>query len=75
MSTLNVEKKYHLLLNTLQKARNTLDLNETLRNLLEYIKTVVDYDAAGIFVLNREIPAFRSSNTESADCRYGTVRF
>ena len=46
------DKKYHLLLEIAHKVRDTLDLDETLDHLLDTIKTVVKYDAAGIFVLD-----------------------
>jgi phosphoserine phosphatase RsbU/P len=52
---LSDEKKYKLLLEISHKVRDTLDLNETLDHLLETVKTVVHYDAAGIFVLNQDL--------------------
>ncbi len=48
-------RKYHLLLEISQKVRDTLDLDEILENFLDIVKTVVDYDAAGIFALNQEL--------------------
>ena len=49
------EKKYHLLLEIAHKVRDTLDLDEIMEHLLDTIKTVVEYDAAGIFVLNQDL--------------------
>jgi sigma-B regulation protein RsbU (phosphoserine phosphatase) len=49
------KKKYQLLYDISQQVRDTLDLDEILRHLLDTVKTVVDYDAAGIFVLNRDL--------------------
>lgn len=51
---LTAETKYEILLEISQKVRGTLDLDVTLNNLLDAVRTVLDYDAAGIFVLNRE---------------------
>lgn len=48
-------QKYQLLLEISQKIRDTLDLDEIISHLLNTVKTVVDYDAAGIFVLNQEL--------------------
>lgn len=52
---LTVDTKYHLLLEISQKIRDTLDLDEVIDHLLDTVKTVVDYDAAGIFVLNQDL--------------------
>ena len=49
------EKKYQLLLEISQKIRDTLDLDEIMEHLLDTIQAVVDYDAAGIFVLTRDL--------------------
>lgn len=49
---LNSDTKYQLLLQISHKVRDTLDLDTILNHLLDSVKTVVDYDAAGIFVLN-----------------------
>jgi sigma-B regulation protein RsbU (phosphoserine phosphatase) len=49
------KKKYQLLLEISHKVRDTLDLDETMYHLLDTVKTVVDYDAAGIFVLNQDL--------------------
>ena len=49
------KQKYQLLLEISQKIRDTLDLDEIISHLLDTVKTVVDYDAAGIFVLNQEL--------------------
>lgn len=47
------ETKFQLLLQISQKVRNTLDLDEILNQLLDTLHSVIDYDAAGIFILNR----------------------
>jgi len=52
---LTSEQKYQLLLEISQKIRDTLDLDEIMAHLLDTIKTVVDYDAAGIFMLNKDM--------------------
>ena len=48
------QTKYELLLQISQKVRNTLDLDEILNLLLDTLQTTIEYDAAGIFVLNTE---------------------
>lgn len=50
---LTSEQKYQLLLEISRKTSDTLDLDEILELLLETIRPVVDYDAAGVFVLNK----------------------
>lgn len=52
--TLTGDTKYQLLVQISQKVRDTLDLNEILNQLLDLLQTVLDYDAAGIFILNRD---------------------
>jgi len=49
------KKKYQLLFEISHKVRDTLDLDEIMDHLLDTVKTVVDYDAAGIFVLNQDL--------------------
>lgn len=50
---LSVEVRYNLLLDILQKLRDTLDLDLILNHLLDSIQIFIDYDAAGVFVLNQ----------------------
>jgi len=50
---LSIEQKFKLLFEISQKTSDTLDLDEIMVQLLDTIKSVVDYDAAGIFVLNQ----------------------
>ena len=50
---LSTEAKYTLLLEIAQKLRDTLDLDEILNHLLDTIQVFMDYDAAGVFVLNQ----------------------
>lgn len=52
---LTTEQKYQLMLDISQKVRDTLDLDHIIEHLLDEVKTVLDYDAAGIFVLNQDI--------------------
>jgi phosphoserine phosphatase RsbU/P len=52
---LPIDQKYQLLLEISRRVRETLDLDEILEHLLDVVKSVVDYDAAGIFVLNRDL--------------------
>lgn len=49
------ENKYQLLLEISHKIRDTLDLDEIMEHMLDTINTVLDYDAAGIFVLNQDL--------------------
>jgi sigma-B regulation protein RsbU (phosphoserine phosphatase) len=46
------QTKYELLLQISQKVRNTLDLDEILNLLLDTLLSTIEYDAAGIFILN-----------------------
>jgi serine phosphatase RsbU (regulator of sigma subunit) len=48
--------KYRLLLEISQQISRTIDLQEVVNHLLRTVRSVVDYDAAGIFVLNRNVP-------------------
>ncbi|MCW9066476.1 MAG: SpoIIE family protein phosphatase [Ignavibacteriaceae bacterium] len=52
---LSSEEKYQLLRDISFKIKDTLDLNVILNHLLDSLKTVIHYDAAGIFVLNEAI--------------------
>ena len=52
---LTLETKYRLLLEISQKVRDTLDLDEILDHILDSVKSVLPYDAAGIFILNRDL--------------------
>ena len=51
---LTADQKYQLLLEIAQKTRDTLDLDEIMNHILDTIRPVVDYDAAGVFVLNKD---------------------
>ena len=51
---LSAEQKYRLLLEISHAIRDTLDLDEILGHLLDSVRTVLGYDAAGIFILNRD---------------------
>ena len=52
---LTPKRKYQLLLDISQKVRDTLDLDEIMEHLLDIVKSVYAYDAAGIFVLNQDL--------------------
>lgn len=54
-SELSAEDKYQLLRDISFKVKDTLDLNIILNLLLDALKTVIDYDAAGIFVLSEDL--------------------
>jgi serine phosphatase RsbU (regulator of sigma subunit) len=60
---LTLEKKYQLLLDISHKVRDTLDLDEIMEHLLDMVKSVLDYDAAGIFVLNQDLVRGRHEST------------
>jgi len=49
------KKKYQLLYDISHQVRDTLDLDEIMEHLLDAVKSVVDYDAAGIFALNQDL--------------------
>lgn len=53
--SLTDKQKYQLLLELTQKIRDTLDLDTTINHILDMIRTVIAYDAAGIFVLNQDL--------------------
>lgn len=52
---LTAEKKYQLILDISQKVRDTLDLDKIMEHLLDAVRLVLEYDAAGIFVLNQDL--------------------
>lgn len=47
------QRRYQLLLEISQRVRGSLDLGQVLEHLLDAIRSVVTYDAAGVFVLNQ----------------------
>lgn len=51
-----LQARYRLLLEMSRKISGTLDLPSVLSHLLESLHLAVAYDAAGIFVLNRNVP-------------------
>jgi len=57
---LTAEFKYQLLLKIAQQVRDTLDLDEILNHLLDALRSVIAYDAAGIFVLNEDLAHARA---------------
>jgi len=52
---LTADAKYQLLREISYKIRDTLDLKVILNHLLDTVHQILPYDAAGIFVLNRDI--------------------
>jgi phosphoserine phosphatase RsbU/P len=52
---LTAKRKYQILLQISQQTGATFDLDQILNILLDEVKSLVDYDAAGIFVLNRTV--------------------
>lgn len=52
---LTSEIKYQLLRDISHKIRGTLDLDKILNLLLDLLSDVIDYDAAGIFILSEDI--------------------
>jgi sigma-B regulation protein RsbU (phosphoserine phosphatase) len=52
---LTAETKYRLLKRISHEIKDTLDLDEILNYLLDVVHSVLDYDAAGIFVLNQDL--------------------
>jgi phosphoserine phosphatase RsbU/P len=50
------EVQFRLLMELSQKISRTLDLQEVLDELLAALRSAIDYDAAGVFVLNRRVP-------------------
>jgi sigma-B regulation protein RsbU (phosphoserine phosphatase) len=51
---LDAETKYRLLARVSHEIRDTLDLDEILNHLLDMVNSVMEYDAAGIFVLSED---------------------
>jgi len=56
---LTAEVKYRLLAQISHEIRNTLDLDEILNHLLDMVQSVLEYDAAGVFVLNQDFAQLR----------------
>ena len=52
-SALRVTAPYQLLAEISQQISRTVDLHDVVRHLLDAVRSVVEYDGAGIFVLNR----------------------
>jgi len=50
-AALSAEVKYRLLLDISTRVRRMLDLTELLEQLIDAVRSVVRYDAAGVFVL------------------------
>lgn len=54
--SLTAERKYHLLLELSQKVSRTLDLEAMLDELIAALRPAIEFDAVGVFVLNRAVP-------------------
>lgn len=52
---LSLESRYRLLRQISLQQYDTLDLDEILNHLLDTVQTIVEYDAAGIFVLQHDL--------------------
>jgi phosphoserine phosphatase RsbU/P len=52
---LTAEIKYQLLRDISHKIKNTLDLDQILNSFLDLLSQIIDYDAAGIFVLSEDL--------------------
>ena len=63
-NTLSVEQRYRLLLEISRSVRASLDLEEILEGLLDSVRSVVAYDAAGIFVLSRGLLAAHDHDSD-----------
>jgi len=71
---LTAEAKYELLRNISYQIRDTLDLDKILNHLLDAVRTLIDYDAGGIFVLNQDIastPYYRDEGMIAGIARRG----
>src|SRR6187455_2158400 len=55
--------KYRLLLDISQQISRNVDLQDVVTGLLASVRSVVNYDAAGIFVLHRNAPLAVSFGT------------
>jgi sigma-B regulation protein RsbU (phosphoserine phosphatase) len=51
-----LDRNYELLLEISQQISQRIDLQDVVSHLLASLRSVVDYDAAGIFVLHRNVP-------------------
>jgi sigma-B regulation protein RsbU (phosphoserine phosphatase) len=58
------EVQFRLLMELSQKISRTLDLQDVLDELLAALRAAIDYDAAGVFVLNRRVPLGGSAATD-----------
>lgn len=55
---------YELLLEISEQTDRSVGLQDLVRHLLEAVRSVVEYDAAGIFVLNRAVPVGAPRGTD-----------
>jgi phosphoserine phosphatase RsbU/P len=55
MTELDLSQRYAAILDMAQRISRTFDLGEILHSLLEAVRQVVPYDAAGVFVLNESL--------------------
>jgi len=65
---------YRLLLEISQQISRTIDLEDVLDHLLKSVRSVVECDAAGIFVLNRNVP-FRAGGGTNVIAGMAAVGF
>lgn len=57
--TLSAEVKYRVLLELSRRISRTLDLDAVLDDILSALRSTIDCDAAGVFVLRRAVPLLR----------------
>jgi sigma-B regulation protein RsbU (phosphoserine phosphatase) len=67
------DAKYRLLLDISQEISRTFDLQEVVNHLLATVRSVVEYDAAGVFVLHRNVPTGPPWGTPIAPAMGGNV--
>lgn len=72
---LSPEAKYRLLLKLSQEIGRTLDLQAVLQQLLATLRSSVDYDAAGVFVLNRRVRLDQEGSRDRMIAGMATVGF
>ena len=70
---LTAEIKYKLLRNISHKIQGTLDLDKILNLLLDLLANIIDYDAAGIFILSEDINHPGYHLFETKNCKYGSA--
>ncbi len=73
--TRTADTKYRVLLDISQQISRSIDLKEVLDHLLKSLGSIVEYDAAGIFVLNRSAPAVAHHGEVNLIAEMATIGF